>query len=76
MSQTPAGWYPDAHDPHLLRWWDGSAWTAHTHSAERATAQGCTRGEVADRPEQRTSQTSSRTYRCHRPDVACPCSSP
>ena len=55
MSQTPAGGYPDAHDPHLLRWWDGSAWTAHTHSAERATAQGCTRGEVADRPEQRTS---------------------
>ena len=37
MSQTPAGWYPDAHDPHLLRWWDGSAWTAHTHPAERAT---------------------------------------
>ena len=23
MSQTPAGGYPDAHDPHLLRWWDG-----------------------------------------------------
>ncbi|WP_237160334.1 DUF2510 domain-containing protein [Mycolicibacter engbaekii] len=26
----PAGWYLDPHHPHLLRYWDGSAWTQHT----------------------------------------------
>jgi Protein of unknown function (DUF2510) len=25
----PSGWYPDPAGPGL-RWWDGSAWTAHT----------------------------------------------
>ncbi len=28
MSQTPAGWYPDHQG--TVRWWDGTAWTAHT----------------------------------------------
>lgn len=28
-----AGWYPDPGDPSGLRWWDGAAWTAHTHVA-------------------------------------------
>lgn len=28
---TPrSGWYPDPRDPRLLRYWDGTAWTAHT----------------------------------------------
>ena len=26
----PAGWYPDPRDPRWLRFWDGTAWTAHT----------------------------------------------
>jgi hypothetical protein len=26
----PAGWYADTGDPHLWRWWDGSAWTEQT----------------------------------------------
>ena len=26
-ASRPAGWYPDQH-PGLLRWWDGTAWTA------------------------------------------------
>lgn len=28
MSQTPAGWYPDANG--TIRWWDGTQWTEHT----------------------------------------------
>lgn len=29
MSTTPANWYPDPTKRHQLRYWDGSAWTAH-----------------------------------------------
>jgi uncharacterized protein YxjI len=29
MSTTPANWYPDPMGRHQLRYWDGSAWTAH-----------------------------------------------
>jgi hypothetical protein len=27
----PAQWYPDPANPALMRWWDGTAWTEHTH---------------------------------------------
>lgn len=27
---TPPGWYPAPDDPNLMRYWDGSAWTADT----------------------------------------------
>ena len=33
MTQTPADWYPDPSDDHRLRYWDGSAWTAHVAPA-------------------------------------------
>jgi hypothetical protein len=37
MSTAPAGWHPDPSNPAAaLRWWDGSAWTAHTHPAVAA----------------------------------------
>jgi uncharacterized RDD family membrane protein YckC len=29
VTQTPADWYPDPSDDRQLRYWDGSAWTAH-----------------------------------------------
>jgi hypothetical protein len=32
MSTAP-GWYADPTDPRLLRWWDGTAWTAHVQSS-------------------------------------------
>jgi hypothetical protein len=28
----PAAWYPDPDVPNLLRWWDGTGWTVHTHT--------------------------------------------
>jgi uncharacterized protein YbjQ (UPF0145 family) len=31
---TAEGWYPDPSAPNLLRYWDGTAWTAHTHPAQ------------------------------------------
>jgi Protein of unknown function (DUF2510) len=31
---APPGWHPDPSNPSgALRWWDGSAWTTHTHPA-------------------------------------------
>src|SRR3984957_18631371 len=32
MDLPPSGWYPDPYGTlSLLRWWDGSRWTQHTH---------------------------------------------
>jgi hypothetical protein len=31
---APPGWHPDPSNPGgALRWWDGGAWTTHTHQA-------------------------------------------
>jgi hypothetical protein len=39
-SDTPAGWYADPHGtPNLLRYWDGSQWTEHTHAGQPGQAQ-------------------------------------
>ena len=41
MELPPSGWYPDPHGvPGLLRWWDGSTWTQHTHQAGGTDAAG------------------------------------
>ncbi|WLQ44108.1 DUF2510 domain-containing protein [Streptomyces laculatispora] len=36
---TPPGWYPDTAAPGNERWWDGTAWTAHTRPCAPATQQ-------------------------------------
>jgi hypothetical protein len=39
MELPPSGWYPDPYGvPGLLRWWDGSTWTEHTHQASGTDA--------------------------------------
>jgi hypothetical protein len=30
----PAGWFADYADPALLRYWDGTQWTEHTHPSK------------------------------------------
>jgi hypothetical protein len=35
---APPGWHPDPSNPGAaLRWWDGAAWTTHTHQAAAST---------------------------------------
>lgn len=35
---TPPGWYPDSSVPGTERWWDGTAWTAHTRPVQAPAA--------------------------------------
>lgn len=37
---VPPGWHPDPSNPGgALRWWDGSAWTTHTHQGAPSAPQ-------------------------------------
>ena len=36
----PAGWYRDRTNADLLRYWDGEAWTQHTHARPQPAREG------------------------------------
>jgi hypothetical protein len=60
MDLPPSGWYPDPYGvPDLLRWWDGSNWTRHTHpgvgGADAADGGGATGGGAQQPSVQATS---------------------
>jgi hypothetical protein len=50
-SKAPAGWYRDAKDPSLDRYWDGARWTDHTHP-RAGTEQKKTGPSSTGRPSQ------------------------
>lgn len=50
MTNTPAGWYPDSENPGQQRYWDGSAWTEHRHSASGPAPEGGGPGTPDNRP--------------------------
>ncbi len=48
MDLPPSGWYPDPYGtPRLLRWWDGTSWTQHTHPDPTAGGAGPAGGAAA-----------------------------
>ncbi|MFD9540036.1 phospholipid scramblase-related protein [Streptomyces sp. NPDC060022] len=53
QSNIPAGWHPDPHGaPQLLRYWDGSQWTEHTHPAQAsAPGQAPAAGQAPAQPQ-------------------------
>ncbi|MFD4031957.1 phospholipid scramblase-related protein [Streptomyces sp. NPDC058637] len=54
QSNIPAGWHPDPHGaPQLLRYWDGSRWTEHTHPAQGQAAAAQAPAQAAV-PQQQT----------------------
>jgi uncharacterized RDD family membrane protein YckC len=40
VSEVPPGWYDDPGATGALRWWNGTAWTEHTHAIPEATPYG------------------------------------
>ena len=59
-SSTPAaGWYPDPQGQGL-RWWDGSAWTEHTHE-ETPAAGGSPAASTGASPASTTPAAASAT---------------
>jgi Protein of unknown function (DUF2510) len=62
MDLPTSGWYPDPYGtPQLLRWWDGSTWTHHTHPDVSAGG-----GDAVTGVQATTVQPSTSTDRLNR----------
>ena len=35
MTATSPNWYPDPHNPAVVRWWDGQRWTEHIRPVQQ-----------------------------------------
>ncbi|MFI6725821.1 phospholipid scramblase-related protein [Streptomyces sp. R-74717] len=56
-SNVSAGWYSDPHGaPQLLRYWDGSQWTEHTHPAGGQQPQAAAQAQAAPAQAQAPAQ--------------------
>jgi hypothetical protein len=59
MDLPPSGWYPDPYGtPSLLRWWDGSTWTHHTHADVTQGNGTASNGEAATAVQATAVQTA------------------
>ena len=62
-----AGWYPDPQGGQGLRWWDGSAWTEHTHEGTPA-AGGAAAASTGASPASTTPAATAATESKPAPD--------
>jgi hypothetical protein len=56
-----AGWYPDYENPELLRYWDGTGWSAHTQPRTPAQPQPAQPQPAQPQPVQRRAPVQPRT---------------
>ena len=55
----PAGWYADPGGSDDLRWWDGTAWTPHTHADPASTTTASASSPTTDAPSPSPSASPS-----------------
>ncbi|MFF4242848.1 phospholipid scramblase-related protein [Streptomyces sp. NPDC001822] len=73
QSNVPAGWHPDPHGaPQLLRYWDGSRWTEHTHPVEGQAAQAPAAVPQQQAPAQQFTPQQQAAPQQHAPQQAAP----
>ena len=59
MANVQQGWYPDPNKADTVRWWDGTAWTAHVAEKTGVAASADTVVTAAKRPGRGLSRRTS-----------------